>query len=141
MTTKTDHWKLALLTDKIRTVIITLIFNESKWERAQNLTMLEVMTYSEEIAKLFVQYGYDDNVVNRKTIHKNSPLCRELYKQMSQSFTSGVVAYDILQVKEGEERLGYFQPVVTKKEREDLNIVMGKMAEGFTPFLTKGGES
>jgi hypothetical protein len=114
METKTDHWKLALLTDKIRTVIITLIVTGSGWERAQKLTMSEVMTYSEWIAKLFVQYGYDDNVVNRKTIHKNSPLCRELYKQMSQAFTSGVVEYDILQVKEGEERLGYFQPVVTK---------------------------
>ena len=108
METKIDTWELESLKDKIRTVIITLIVTGSDWERAQNLTMLEVMTYSDEIAKLFIQSGYDSNVVNKTTIHNGSRLCKELRHQMSQAFTSGVVAYDILEVKQGEERLTYY---------------------------------
>lgn len=108
METKIDHWELEILKDKIRTVIITLIVTGSDWERAQNLTMFEVMTYSIEISNLFMQSGYDSNVVNKKTIHKDSSLCKELRHQMSQAFTSGVVDYDILQCKEGEERLRFF---------------------------------
>lgn len=107
-TNSDDYWELQSLTKKIRTVIITLIVTGPNWERAQNLTMLEVMTYSDWIAKLFMQYGYDSSVVNKDTIHKGSPLCKELRHQMSQAFTSGVVAYDILEVAQGEERLTYY---------------------------------
>ena len=105
METKTDHWELEILTDKIRTAIITLIVTGPNWERAQNLTMHEVISYSKEISKLFMISGYDSNVVKQR---QRTMITVELRHQMSQAFTSGNVAYDILQCKEGEERLRFF---------------------------------
>jgi len=118
METKTvdEYITTDILAERLRTVIIALMFTDDDFFKAQSLTMYRVNLYSQEIAKLFVKYGFDENVVNKKTIHKNSTLCRELKHQMAWHCKyAGSIQYDILErCDDGDERLAYFQPVVTK---------------------------